>query len=322
MPEIRAALNDVNSNFGELYASGVDAPQGRLTLASGTPIMTTSVAAATTIYYTPYTGQLCPIFDGANFNMVDLGGELANVTTDATKNPAAVIASNAYDLFVWSDNGVPRLGRGPVWTGNTRNLALTRVRGILVNSAAITNGPAALGGTYVGTVFVNSALGVDWVYGTAATGGGAASLFVWNMYNRRQIITRVTDSQSPYTYSAAAVRQAGGSGTNQIMYVTGLAEDAPTFTYQTIGTTAAAAGAAMQTSVGDDSTTAFEVPGSYNFAPTAAAVTNEMTSMYYKASTEPLIGWHFAAPLEKGDGTNVCTYNVGPNAELAGALWM
>lgn len=40
-------------------------PQGRLTLASGVPVMTTTQSAKTTLYYAPYTGNRIPVYNGA-----------------------------------------------------------------------------------------------------------------------------------------------------------------------------------------------------------------------------------------------------------------
>jgi hypothetical protein len=42
-------------------------PTGRLTLTSGTPVMASEAAAQTTIYYTPYTGAMLPIYDGTGW---------------------------------------------------------------------------------------------------------------------------------------------------------------------------------------------------------------------------------------------------------------
>ncbi len=44
-------------------------PQGRLTLTSGSPIMTSDVTNGTTVYYAPYTGSYVPIFDGASVKL-------------------------------------------------------------------------------------------------------------------------------------------------------------------------------------------------------------------------------------------------------------
>ena len=321
--EILDAITKADLNFQELYNSGVDQPQGRLTLATGIPVMTSSVAGATTIYYTPYIGQFCPLYNGSTFSMVDLGGELSQLTTDATKSPAAVGATSIYDVFVWNDNGTYRATRGPAWTSATaRSLALTRVKGILVNSAAITNGPTALFGTYVGTISSNSGSTVDFIFGTAASGGGAAVLNVWNYYNRHKVITRVTDNGITYTYTTATVRQARGSAGNQITYTLGLAEDAPIFSYMQNGTTVALAGATLQTSIGDDSITAFELAGTYLATPAAVALSGSMDTYYAKGMAETIQGLHYAAALELGDGANANTFNVGTAGTLSGILWM
>jgi hypothetical protein len=234
-----------------------------------------------------------------------------------------VAATSCYDMFVWNDNGTIRCTRGPAWTNTTtRSMALTRVRGTLVNSAAITNGPPIYQGTYVGTIASNASSTIDWIFGTAASGGGAAVLNVWNYYNRVQVITRVTDTQAPYTYTSATIRQAGGSANNKITYVIGVSEDMPWFSYQTIGSTAAAATSSMQVSIGDDSITAFEIPGAYNYTDSAAITTGTMNCVYAKGMVEPNTGLHYAAALEKSDGTNAATFNVTSLAELAGVIRM
>jgi hypothetical protein len=322
--EVQQALANADQNFQEMYKIVNDIPQGRLTLASGIPVMTASVAQATNIYYTPYIGQGVPIFDGSNFVMTDIGGQLTNVTTDATTNPAAVVNAGVYDLFVWLNNGVPTLSRGPAWTSATvrsAGTALTRVRGILVNNVAITNGPAQYQGTYVGTMSANGATPtVTMQFGTAAAGGGRSILNLWNYYNRVTMQTRVTDNAAPYTYTTATVRVANGNANNSIAYTIGIAEEPPTFYYQQNVTTAVAAGATAQVSIGDDSTTAFELGGTYFAAQAAIAATGTLDVVYTKGMAEPIIGQHNAYALELGDGTNANTFNVGSAGELSGII--
>lgn len=326
MSAVRQAIEQANLNFIDLYTDIVDLPQGRLTLASGTPIMTTTVIGAINIYYTPYIGQAVPIYDGSNFYMTDIGGELVNVLTDATTNPAAVVISTVYDLFVWNNNGVPTLSRGPAWTSGTARsagTALTRVRGILVNNAAITNGPAQYQGTYVGSFTTNGATPtVSWQLGSAAALGGLGIFHLWNMYNRVTVQTRVTDTSAPYTYTAAVVRPANNSSNNSIRYTIGWPEEPPTFYYQQNVTTAALAGATAQVSIGDDSSVAFELGGTYFAAQAAIAATGTLDVMYNKNLSETLIGNHTAFALELGDGANANTFNVGSAGELSGVLRM
>jgi hypothetical protein len=288
--------------------------------------MTATVSGATNTYYTPYTGQLCPVYNGTSFDMIDIGRELVNVTTDVVTNPAAVVTSGVYDLFVWLNNGVPTLSRGPAWTTATARsagTALTRIRGILVNSVAVANGPAQYQGTYVGTM---AALGgaptISFQYGTPASGGGQALLNLWNMYNRVTVQTRVTDTQVPYTYTTAVVRQAGGSASNLIRYIIGVAEEPPTFYYQQNVTTAAAAGATCQVSIGDNVSSAFELGGTYFASQAASAVTGTLDVAYVKGGAEPFLGQQTAYAVELGDGLNANTFNVGSAGSLAGIIRM
>jgi hypothetical protein len=51
---------------GTVNVNATISPQGRLTLASATPVMSSTQSAKTTIYYTPYIGNLVPIYDGTN----------------------------------------------------------------------------------------------------------------------------------------------------------------------------------------------------------------------------------------------------------------
>lgn len=100
---------------GGAGSSAPSAPQGRLTLQTGVPVMVTTQSAKTTVYYTPYQGQYVPLYDGSVFAMTSTGGELSQATTDTTKSPAAVAAESCYDVFVWTDGGTIRATRGPAW---------------------------------------------------------------------------------------------------------------------------------------------------------------------------------------------------------------
>jgi len=210
-------------------------PQGRLTLLSGTPVPY-GATGSVTHYYTPYLGQLVPLYDGTNWIMHDIGGELSQALSDATKSPAAAAANSLYDVFVWNDSGGYRLSRGPAWTNNTtRSLGLSRIKGIFVNATAISNGPAANHGTYVGTVMTDGAAQVNFTLGSAAAGGGAAELGVWNMYNRASIRAMVQDSTSTWTYSGTAYRPANNSNNNRVTWVVGINEDIAEIRYSVLG---------------------------------------------------------------------------------------
>jgi len=205
-------------------------PQGRLTLTTATPVLTATVSAATTIYYAFYNGNKVPIYDGTNFSMTTFT-ELSQATTDTTKSPAAVTTNSNYDLFVWNDSGTIRCTRGPAWTSATARgtgaatTELERVNGCWLNKIAITNGPAAQRGTYVGTVRSNASSQIDYILGGTAAGGTAAVIGVWNTYNRVLVTPLVRDSTSNWTYNSTTARSLNNSAGNRISMVRGLDED-------------------------------------------------------------------------------------------------
>jgi hypothetical protein len=162
--------------------------------------------------------------------MADLGGELSQALSDATKSPAAASTSSNYDMFVWIDGATKRCTRGPAWSTATARgtgagtTEIERVNGFLVNKYAITNGPAARYGTYVGSIRVNSAGTVNHIFGSAAAGGGYAVLGIWNAYNRVNVSTSVNDTSVAYAYTTTAWRYAN-AGTVYATVMSGLSED-------------------------------------------------------------------------------------------------
>lgn len=309
-----SGVTSVNGQTGAVVEWG--APQGRITLVSATPVMFNSATAQSTVYYTPYLGNMVPIYNGTNIVPTQFT-ELSQTTSDTTKSPAAVANNSVYDLFVWNDSGTIRCTRGPAWTNDTTRsagTALTRVNGLLVNNAGITNGPNANRGTYVGTIRSNGTATIDYTFGGAASGGSAASLMVWNMYNRNNTATGTQDNGAGYTYSSNTVRQARASSGNQINFVIGLAEEGYPVNYVTRTDTAAASGAFGLVGIGVDTTSAFTIPNSISYAPSAAVY---ITTNCISRTIFPNIGVHFVAAVEQSDNINNNTFNNASSALLS-----
>jgi hypothetical protein len=300
-------------------------PGGRLTLATATPVMTTTQSAQTTVFYTPYQHQFVPLYNGSTLAMVDIGGELSQATTDTTKSPAAVAANSNYDVFIWSDSGTIRATRGPAWTSGTARgsgagtTELVRVRGVLLNANAITNGPDAQRGTYVGSIRSNGSSQIDWILGGAASGGVAAVLGVWNAHNRTLVGTSVRDTGVAYTYTLATVRQARASAGNQISFIVGLQEDSVWLSYLGWVKTVAAGSTNGAFGIGLDSTTTYAFQRAFTWAPTAA-VSN--SSSMVSGQLEPLLGFHTVSANEAGDGVQANTFNSDTNNSLHAQLRM
>jgi hypothetical protein len=250
------AVSSLNGQTGALAL--VHPPQGRLTLQTVTPVMTTTQSAKTTIYYTPYVGNQIVLYDGTNMVPTTFA-EISVLTTDTTKNPAAIGASKVNDWFIWTDAGTLRLTHGPDWTNDTTRsagTALVLTGGILLNNASITNGPAASRGTYVGTTRSNGSSQLDWIFGAAANGGTAGFFGLWNAYNRIVVGSMTQDTTDNWSYNSNTIRQMNASAGNQHTIVRGLDEDAVTAnlivgSISGVSTTFGAIG------IGLDSTTAF-----------------------------------------------------------------
>lgn len=309
--------------------SGSSAPQGRLTLTSGTSVPTTDVASATTVYYTPAVGRYVPLWNGNSLVMTDTGGELSQATTDTTKSPAAVTTNSNYDVFVWNDSGTMRATRGPPWTSDTARgtgagtteLDFTTAPGVPLNKNAITNGPAAGRGTYVGTFRSDGSSQANLTFGTAALGGGAALLNVWNAYNQVLMRAYVSDSTSTWTYAANTVRALNASNGNRVNFVSGLAQHAISANLSVHVVFAAAAGAFYAPGIGLDSITAYNFLGQFT---NAAATANVKMIPPVFGTYAPQLGFHFIQALEFGDGTNTNTLDqsrVGNGAGLQIQVW-
>jgi hypothetical protein len=295
---------------------------GRLTNSTGVPIITSSVTAATTMRYTPYNSRLMPVFDGTSFTLKDFLAELTNdLTASATgkAGPAACVANSNYDLFGWDDAGTMRLTRGPLWTSATARgtgagtSELEIVQGQPLNKVAITNGPAANRGLYLGSFRTNGSSQVDYKVGGTGAGGVEGFIGIWNMFNRRKVNMQVLDNTATWTYSSATTRQFDGSNTNRVSFISGLAEDGIDAQLNAAATLAATVGAFANVGLALDSTTANDVRSFFQNG-TAVAVTMGAAA---RRAYGPQLGFHYIQALETCDGTSTTTFIGGVNGGLA-----
>lgn len=178
--------------------------QGRVTLVTGVPVVSApATSGANTVYFTPYGGNQVELYDPvAGTWSLTTFTEVSQLTTDATKSPAAVGNNLNYDMFAWSDAGTFRCTRGPSWVaGAVAGSAVLRgtgagstelelFQGRYVNKNAITNGPVARAGLYVGSIQSN---------GTATIDDTATIMGVWNLFNQVERVLRNTFSANRAT---------------------------------------------------------------------------------------------------------------------------
>lgn len=301
--------NGVGANPSWAAISSTGIMGHRITVSTGVPVLSGSVASATTIYSTPYESDVLLLWNGTQFLPTHCA-ETSQLLSDTTKSPAAAVAASNYDLFAWNDSGTCRVTRGQAWTNaTTRALAISRANGgILTNSTSITNGPAAAFGTYMGTIRTDPGAATV-SFSPTATGAscGTTSLPIWNMYNRVPIQSVNLASGASHTYTSATMRQYLNSAACSVTLVSGLAEDNVT-AVMGARTGIAASNAGLLIAIGLDVTASNT--STLALTQTAAATfTNSwvnMLSLNYNLG--PVIGYHSINALEQGDGTNANTF--------------
>ena len=295
-------------------------PQGRLTITSGTPVLSSDTTAQTTVYYTPHRGNRIALPTASGWS-IRFFTELSQALSDVSKSPGAAAVSSVYDMFVWDDSGTIRCTRGPAWSSSTSRgtgagtTELEYKDGVLVNKVAITNGPAANRGVYVGTISTSStgANGqLNMMFAPAAAAGGTNNrLDVWNMYNRTRVAAMSRESTNSWTYGTTTWRSANNSTSNRITFVRGLDEEvvevvnrAPKYTANSQTT---------RTGIGLDSTSAFS--GTPDFDAHTSGASSPQDESFHASTYDgyPGIGLHFVQALEWS--SNIANIFYGDNGD-------
>jgi hypothetical protein len=249
--------------------------EGRLTLVSGTPVMTSDQTAKTTVYFTPYKGSKIALYNGASWDVISF--------SEASASLSGLTANTNYDIFGYNNSGALALEL-VAWTNDTtRATALALQDGVYCKTGALTR-------RYLGTLRITGTTGqTQFSFGGLAAGGTEAKLFLWNMYNRVDVRALVRDSTDSYTYTTAAWRAANNSTAMRVSFVSGLAEDAFRAEYRGLAA-ANASGGNPHIGVGLDATNAFSGTTSMNgsTAQTAMAARHAATAL----------GFHFVQAIE------------------------
>lgn len=191
------------NNTGLISAPIAQVCNGRLTLTTSVPITTADVTAATTLYFTPYSGNRVSVFDGTRWKIYSF--------TEVSIALVGLTALRLYDVFLYDNGGTLTLEL-LIWTNaTTRATALVTQDGVLVKSGATTR-------LYLGTIRIDAA-------GAKVT-DSVVMRNVWNNYNRVSRAITVIEATNSWAYNVAAWRQANAAATNQVAFVIGRSEDA------------------------------------------------------------------------------------------------
>ena len=250
---------------------------GRLTLASLTPITTTDQTAKTTVYFTPYKGNQIGLYNGSVWSLINFA-EVSVAVPGTTVTP--------FDIFAYDNAGTLAL-ETVNWTNDTtRATALVLQDGVLVKSGATTR-------RYLGTGRTTGVSG--------QTEDSAANRFLWNYYNRVRRYLSVVDTTDSWTYTTATWRQANGAAANQVNFVLGVSEDAVEAQTRAIASNTLNYG--LGTGVGADSTTVNSAQtGGMSGLTTARTLFGSSYFGYLAA------GYHYLAWLEYSIASGVTTW--------------
>ena len=260
-------------------AAIVSPPQGYLTPTSGTPIITSDVVANTSLVYTPYVGNLVPVYSGTGF----VPTVFSELTLTLTSSQAL---NTIYDVFVFNNSGVLTLVTGPGWSVSTAGSGargtgagttqLSRLSGIYVNTVQITGRNSsnsytipANQATYLGSISIDGTAGQITLHRSY---GQSRKWAIWNAYNRTSITLLTGDSTASWTPSGGTFNNTNSNAANSATVFTGLPYDAVYSVYTQVGTVSYANNTAgMTNGIGLNNTTGAGSTGSVSVGNTTTS---------------------------------------------------
>lgn len=178
---------------------------GRLTLTSGTPVTTSDVTAATTIYYTPFMGDKISLSDGTNWATYTF--------TERSLSLTGLTANRNYDVFLYNNAGTLTL-EALVW--NSSSDSNTRTTGLVLTSGGIYTKSGDATRRYLGTFRTTGT--------TGQTEDSATKRFVFNAINKsdKSIFKAYTTQHTPGSGVATGWRDWNADTTARVEFVYGL----------------------------------------------------------------------------------------------------
>lgn len=269
-------------------AFGLDICNLRLSLTTATPVTTANVTAATTVYAALYRGNRVALYTGTVWVVVSVA-ELTVAVPATTVTP--------FDIFLDYNDGTPALSTTNWTNDTTRATALTTQDGVYVKTGDTQQ-------RYLGTGRTTGSSG--------QCEDSFAKRFLWNYQNRVLREMRALEGTDTWDYNTTTWRQANGAAGNQLEFVLGVAEVPLQAHVHAIAFNAGGAAVGF-VAVGLDSVT---VPTANNIG--RGSFSNATLSLIHQAHLHayPAVGYHYAAWLERGDGTGTQRW-YGDNADSA-----
>lgn len=317
-------------------------PQGVLSplISTTAPIPTSDITAANKIYWTPYRGNGCPIYNGTTFVNVT-SGQLNCDLIAGTQ-----VLNGIFDIYKFLSAGSPKIALSPNWTAGTGGsvtagscargsgvggTALTwAIGGIPTNAAAMTlnDGSGSYSilanqGTYLGSVYINAVAGQ---YNCLLSYGQSRVYGLWNAFNRNLISLKAGDPNANWAAggtSGGTLRSINNNPANSMTVFCGLAEERVDSSFYQIYTAAQTAGVTigLQTGIGFNSTTAASgvAPAtSIGSSGSASTLTAENSARFV---VPPFVGTNVLTALEGATASGPTSSGTEKNCSLI-ANWM
>lgn len=294
-----AGTKSVRLSFSARILSGLPNQaicQGRLTTESGVPISSADRTAQSTLFFTPFNGNLISLYDGFSWKTIEF-----------PETPFALSGltdAKLYDVWGRVNAGVLTLDLSAAWTSDTvRSQAYALQDGILVKSGDTTR-------RLLGTIRTT---------GATTTEDSVTKRFVSNAYNRVWRSLYRSETTSAWTYSTAGgFRQARASAANQVEAVFGIYGASIRLVVACIVQNAAFNGAGIA-AVGYDSTT---VPDQANLSGGGGYVgaINAITEARCDYRRNPDVGYHKFVWLEKSLTGTSTFYGTDASSNVSGMV--
>jgi hypothetical protein len=260
---------------------------GRLTLTSGTPVTTSDVTGAGTVYYTPYQGDAISLYD------TGLSRWVRHTFSEVSLSLSGITLNLPSDIFGYWTGSALALEKLNWTNGTTRATALVLQNGVRVKSGDATR-------LYLGTVCGS---------GSGTCEDSVLKRFVYNAYNKADRNLLVLEATGNWAYTTGTYRSMNGSDTNRVQLVSGTGEDTADLIPMAAVTSTTTANPAVAVGIDSTSTATFDLIALGGYP-------NVFGSLYTFLKTYPAPGYHYYQALEKGAGSGTTTWYG--NSSLAG----
>ena len=317
-----AGVTKIGSINGSTFATGVDNSINglRVYVTSGTPVGTTDVTDAGTLYAGPFRSNLVSLYYNSKWNTystAEVSLNLATVTTGTdggTDGGTGLIAGDLYDVFEYYTGSAVALYIADYWSNSTtRQDAIGTQDGVPVLSSDHTKRLAAT----IKATFANK------------TEDSNAKRYVYNLYNQWPQSMYVGETATSWTYSTAAFQQANNNSADELQWVSGDTGSLIQATARDACSGTSLSGACYL-DIGIDTLTnnSAQITGGAN-----NYVIGDVIFLTADYKGKPGLGYHYAAWLERGNGTGTITWygTAGISADagyipyfqtgIAGTIW-